>query len=302
MASRRVRADGSRLALELASSPVQLARFGWLATVFACLIAVLVLLLQGYYGYAGVTFAVACSAAINLALARFASAAARSPRPARTRSAGSRWISTSAPWSRPRSCPGARVRSGGRFERGACPELDVEVDVAPGARATCAQLVVADDAARRESLDRDRIASTSSSGSAWSTSTREEPLRSLTPVTTIDAETISATTGSSQSAPVSLTRMSPTSTPAEVSASVRRWAASPSSAGESVAARCCSISVETKMLTTIENATTAMPRPTVLSWPPLISRRIASNAIAAEPTRIRIPSIAAERFSIFSWP
>ncbi len=38
----------------------------WLATVLACLIAVLILVLQGYYGYAGVTFAVAVSAAINL--------------------------------------------------------------------------------------------------------------------------------------------------------------------------------------------------------------------------------------------
>ncbi len=45
---------------------VDLARIGWLATVIACLIAVLILVLQGYYGYAGVTFAVAVSAAINL--------------------------------------------------------------------------------------------------------------------------------------------------------------------------------------------------------------------------------------------
>ena len=45
---------------------VDLARIGWLATVFSCLIAVLVLVLQGYYGYAGVTLAVAISAAINL--------------------------------------------------------------------------------------------------------------------------------------------------------------------------------------------------------------------------------------------
>jgi hypothetical protein len=45
---------------------VDLARIGWLATVFACVIAVVILVLQGYYGYAGVTFAVAVSAAINL--------------------------------------------------------------------------------------------------------------------------------------------------------------------------------------------------------------------------------------------
>jgi len=45
---------------------VDLGRLAWLATVLACLIAVLVLVLEGYYGYAGVTFAVAMSAGINL--------------------------------------------------------------------------------------------------------------------------------------------------------------------------------------------------------------------------------------------
>jgi hypothetical protein len=45
---------------------VDLARIAWLATVVACLIAVVILVLDGYYGYAGVTFAVAVSAAINL--------------------------------------------------------------------------------------------------------------------------------------------------------------------------------------------------------------------------------------------
>ena len=45
---------------------MDLARIAWLATVVACLIAVLLLVLDGYYGYAGVTLAVALSAAINL--------------------------------------------------------------------------------------------------------------------------------------------------------------------------------------------------------------------------------------------
>ena len=45
---------------------MDLARIGWLATVLACLIAVMILLLQGYFGYAAVTFAVAASAAINV--------------------------------------------------------------------------------------------------------------------------------------------------------------------------------------------------------------------------------------------
>ena len=46
--------------------PVDLARIGWIVTVLACLVAVLILILQAYYGYALVTFAVAVSAAFNL--------------------------------------------------------------------------------------------------------------------------------------------------------------------------------------------------------------------------------------------
>jgi hypothetical protein len=45
---------------------VDLGRIAWLITALACLVAVLILLLEGYYGYAGVTLAVAMSAAINL--------------------------------------------------------------------------------------------------------------------------------------------------------------------------------------------------------------------------------------------
>jgi hypothetical protein len=45
---------------------VNLGRVAWLLTVMACLVAVLILVLEGYYGYAGVTFAVAVSAGINL--------------------------------------------------------------------------------------------------------------------------------------------------------------------------------------------------------------------------------------------
>jgi hypothetical protein len=45
---------------------VDLGRIGWLTTVLACIIAVVILVVQGYYGYAAVTFAVAAAAAINL--------------------------------------------------------------------------------------------------------------------------------------------------------------------------------------------------------------------------------------------
>jgi hypothetical protein len=45
---------------------VDLARAAWLTTVLACLLAAAILLWKGYLGYAGVTFAVMLSAAINL--------------------------------------------------------------------------------------------------------------------------------------------------------------------------------------------------------------------------------------------
>jgi hypothetical protein len=45
---------------------VDFERLAWLVTTGACLIAALVLLVEGYLGYAGVLAAVGLSAAINL--------------------------------------------------------------------------------------------------------------------------------------------------------------------------------------------------------------------------------------------
>lgn len=45
---------------------MNLGRIAWLMAVIACLVTVLVLVLEGYYGYAAVTFAVAIAAGINL--------------------------------------------------------------------------------------------------------------------------------------------------------------------------------------------------------------------------------------------
>lgn len=41
-------------------------RIAWLTIVVACLIAVVLLLVSGYFGYAGVVLAVAAAAAINV--------------------------------------------------------------------------------------------------------------------------------------------------------------------------------------------------------------------------------------------
>ena len=43
-----------------------LSRISWLLTVAICLIAALLLVLNGYYGYSGVLLAVGAAAAVNL--------------------------------------------------------------------------------------------------------------------------------------------------------------------------------------------------------------------------------------------
>jgi hypothetical protein len=45
---------------------VPLSRISWLVTVAICVIAALLLLLNGYYGYMGVLLAVGAAAAVNL--------------------------------------------------------------------------------------------------------------------------------------------------------------------------------------------------------------------------------------------
>jgi hypothetical protein len=64
LASQRLRGRPARVSGD--NSPVNLGRIAWLVAVVACLVTVLILVLEGYYGYAGVTFAVAVAAGINL--------------------------------------------------------------------------------------------------------------------------------------------------------------------------------------------------------------------------------------------
>jgi hypothetical protein len=66
-AERPVGDDGNNDAVDLdQNTAVDLGRIAWLGTVLVCLVVVLILVLQGYYGYAAVTFAVALAAGINL--------------------------------------------------------------------------------------------------------------------------------------------------------------------------------------------------------------------------------------------
>jgi len=61
-----VRRVTAAVAVDGENRRVDLSRLAWLVVVLACLIAVLILALDDYYGYAAVTLAVAFSAAINL--------------------------------------------------------------------------------------------------------------------------------------------------------------------------------------------------------------------------------------------
>ena len=45
---------------------MDLGRIAWIVTVLVCLVTAAILVLEGYYGYAGVTVAVGISALINL--------------------------------------------------------------------------------------------------------------------------------------------------------------------------------------------------------------------------------------------
>ena len=64
----RQRADGVTVSdgAGRQNTSVNLGRVAWLVTVVACLMAVLILALEGYIGYAAVTLAVAISAGFNL--------------------------------------------------------------------------------------------------------------------------------------------------------------------------------------------------------------------------------------------
>jgi hypothetical protein len=63
---RRRRPGRTEIRLAGENRSVELQRAAWLVTVAACLIAVVILVLEGYLGYAGVTFAVAVAAAVNI--------------------------------------------------------------------------------------------------------------------------------------------------------------------------------------------------------------------------------------------
>lgn len=63
---RRTRRRSARRRRHGDNAGVDLARIGWLTTVLACLVAAVLLLAQGYYGYGGVCLAVSAAAAINL--------------------------------------------------------------------------------------------------------------------------------------------------------------------------------------------------------------------------------------------
>jgi hypothetical protein len=65
MATRRARPRLPR-AMTRQNEGVPLSRISWLVTVAICLLAALLLLINGYFGYSGVLLAVAAAAAVNI--------------------------------------------------------------------------------------------------------------------------------------------------------------------------------------------------------------------------------------------
>ena len=103
--------------------------------------------------------------------------------------------------------------------------------------------------------------------------------------------------------PVSATSTRPAAVPAEVQMSAVRWAASPSIAGEPVRRATRRSRAATTMLTAAEPPMTAIARPMwSMAEAPVTRRRTASTITAAPAATTRNPSMAAARFSAFSWP
>ena len=132
------------------------------------------------------------------------------------------------------------------LEAGAGAVLDVEVDVAATAGPARAQPVVPGHL--RRAGGGDRLLDPVHLGARQrfvDQTPRPERRSRRKPAQTIATATISAVIGSKAALPVTCTRARPKSTPAEVIASVRRWAASASSACDSVALACRESTVET---------------------------------------------------------
>ena len=219
----------------------------------------MILLLSGYDGYAGVVLAVALAAA--------STCAELAPSPS---SLPGRDLVLGLEVDQHVGAAGARgdlvlERVGGAvrvLERRPGAELDVEVDVAARARAAGAQLVVADDAALREGLD--RVADGGQLVGRAAPRRRARATSAATirrPVTTIAPAMTSATTGSSHSAPVTVHEREPdehAERRVRVGAQVRGVALQ---RGGLRLARAPEQPVETTRFTAVANATTAMPTP-----------------------------------------
>ena len=140
----------------------------------------------------------------------------RGSRPRSRRASRGRARGRARGWSRSGTGRGSRCSGGGRR----------------GGRAACGSRRPRGCGRRRSPP---RSGPSPASGSASSTSTPEERRMIRIPATTIATATIRAVIESKATTPVISTSARPTRTPAEVIASVRRWAASPSSASDSCA-------------------------------------------------------------------
>ena len=272
-----------------------LSRISWLVTVGICLVAALLLLLNGYYGYS------LCLLAVGAAGRGRTSA--EPVRPA-IRSSGSRWMSTSAPRSRaPIASWSSWLISWARAQARALHELDVEVDVAAAAGAARAELVEAHHLARTVLLDRlpdgvellgrERLVDQGPRRPVQDPDPREHD-RDGHEQCGGRVERLDAGDLHERQAGEHAGRRERVGAEVGGVALERRRVGGPGAPVE--------IARDTTRFASAENAITAMPNPIDSISEPSASRRTDSNTITPAPIRISIPSIAAARFSTFWWP
>ena len=114
--------------------------------------------------------------------------------------------------------------------------------------------------------------------------------------------TAMATTGSSQSQPVTCTSATPATTPMEVQTSVRKWRPSASSAIELCTLAALSSTQAPTPLSTVLARENAMPQPSCSSGCGFIRRSTEVQRMPSAAPKISMPSKPDEKYSALWWP
>ena len=146
------------------------------------------------------------------------------------------------------------------------------------------------------------IAACSCPSTATSISPCTERRTSFKPSQTMFSATAMASTGSSQSQPVTPTSTRPSTTPAEVQTSVSRCRASASSVIERCMREARSITQASMPLSADDSTESPRPQPSCSRGCGSARRGSADQMMAAAAPKIRMPSKPAEKYSALSWP